>query len=147
MTTPGERFQQVVGGADDGINLAEAALLIAAEEYRELDVADYLAQLDDFAATLKRRLRADISQADSIIALNRYLFDELGFAGDAANYYDARNSFLNEVLDRKRGIPITLAIVYIEMGRRIGLPVQGVAFPAHFLVKCPLRDGTVILDP
>jgi len=147
LTPHAERFAQVVGGADEGINLAEAALLIAAEEYRNLDIDSYLGKLDDTAATLKRRLRPDISQADSIIALNRYLFDELGYAGDAANYYDARNSFLNEVLDRKRGIPITLALVYIEIGRRIGLPVHGVAFPAHFLVKCPLRDGTVVLDP
>ncbi|MEO8442110.1 MAG: tetratricopeptide repeat protein [Betaproteobacteria bacterium] len=147
MTPNAERFGRIVCGADDAINLAEAALLIAAEEYRDLDVAAYLARLDEMAATLKRRLRPDISQADSIIALNRYLFDELGFGGDAANYYDARNSFLNEVLDRKRGIPITLALVYIEIGRRIGLPVQGVTFPAHFLVKCPLRDGTVVLDP
>jgi regulator of sirC expression with transglutaminase-like and TPR domain len=147
MTLQAERFAKIVSGSDEAINLAEAALLIAAEEYRELDIAAYLARLDEMAATLKRRLRADISQADSIIALNRYLFDELGFAGDAANYYDARNSFLNEVLERKRGIPITLALVYIEIGRRIGLPVNGVAFPAHFLVKCPLRDGTVVLDP
>ena len=147
VTTNAERFARVVSGADESINLAEAALLIAAEEYRELDVAGYLAQLDGMAAALKRRLRADISQADTLIALNRYLFEELGFAGDAANYYDARNSFLNEVLERKRGIPITLAIVYIEIGRRIGLPVQGVSFPAHFLVKCRLRDGTVVLDP
>ena len=99
------------------------------------------------AEALKRRLRPDISPADTIIALNRFLFDEHGFTGDAANYYDARNSFLNEVLDRKRGIPITLALVYIEIGRRIGLPVQGVSFPAHFLVKCALREGTVVLDP
>ena len=64
------------------------------------------------------------------------MFDEHGFSGNAADYYDPRNSFLNEVLDRKRGIPLTLALVYIEIGRRIGLPVQGVSFPAHFLVKC-----------
>ena len=99
------------------------------------------------AAALKRRLRPDISHADTIIALNRFLFDEQGFAGEAANYYDVRNSFLNEVLDRKRGIPITLGVVYLEIGRRIGLPVQGVSFPAHFLVKCALREGTVVLDP
>ena len=147
MTPHAERFGRIVSGADNEINLAEAALLIAAEEYRALDVAAYLYKLDEMAATLKRRLRPDISQADTIIAMNRYLFEELGFAGDAANYYDARNSFLNEVIDRKRGIPITLAMLYIEIARRIGLPVQGVAFPAHFLVKCPLRDGTVVLDP
>jgi regulator of sirC expression with transglutaminase-like and TPR domain len=147
MTPHAERFGRIVSGADNEINLAEAALLIAAEEYRALDIAAYLHKLDEMAATLKRRLRPDISQADTIIAMNRYLFEELGFAGDAANYYDARNSFLNEVIDRKRGIPITLAMIYIEIARRIGLPVQGVAFPAHFLVKCPLRDGTVVLDP
>ena len=145
--TPAERFARIVTGDDKAINLAEAALLIAAEEYRDLDVGAYLAMLDDMAATLKRRLRADISPADTLIALNRFLFEEHGFCGDAANYYDARNSFLNEVLERKRGIPITLAVVYIEIGRRIGLPVQGVAFPAHFLVKCPMRQGTVVLDP
>ncbi|HEV7820712.1 MAG TPA: tetratricopeptide repeat protein [Burkholderiales bacterium] len=147
MTSHAERFGRIVSGADNEINLAEAALLIAAEEYRALEIPRYLTKLDEMAATLKRRLRADISQADTIIAMNRYLFEELGFAGDAANYYDARNSFLNEVIDRKRGIPITLAMIYIEIARRIGLPVQGVAFPAHFLVKCPLRDGTVVLDP
>ena len=147
MTPQAERFRRIVAGEDAAINLAEAALLIAAEEYRDLDVAAYLARLDDMAAALRRRLRPDISQADTVIALNRFLFDEHGFTGDAANYYDVRNSFFNEVLDRKRGIPITLAMVYLEIGRRIGLPVQGVSFPAHFLVKCPLREGTVVLDP
>jgi regulator of sirC expression with transglutaminase-like and TPR domain len=141
------RFQQIVAGADEAINLAEAALVIASEEYRDLDIAAYLERLEQMAATLKRRLRPDISQADTIIALNRFLFDELEFSGNAADYYDPRNSFLNEVLDRKRGIPITLALVYIEIGRRIGLPMQGVSFPAHFLVKCQLREGTVVLDP
>ncbi len=147
MSARARRFQQIVAGADETINLAEAALAIASEEYRDLDIGAYLTRLDEMAATLKRRLRADISQADTIIALNRFLFEELGFSGNAADYYDPRNSFLNEVLDRKRGIPITLAVVYIEIGRRIGLPVQGVSFPAHFLVKCQLREGTVVLDP
>jgi len=147
MTPQTERFMKIVSGADESINLAEAALVIASEEYGELDIPAYLARLDEMAAILKRRLRPDISQADTIIALNRFLFDEQGFSGNAAEYYDPRNSFLNEVMDRKRGIPITLALVYIEISRRIGLPMQGVAFPAHFLVKCPLREGTVVLDP
>jgi regulator of sirC expression with transglutaminase-like and TPR domain len=89
----------------------------------------------------------DISPADTIIRLNRFMFDEQGFASNVDNYYDPRNSFLNEVLDRKLGIPITLGLVYIEMGRRVGLPLQGVSFPAHFLVKCRMREGTVVLDP
>lgn len=147
MSRAAARLAQIVAGEDEAINLAEAALVIASEEYRDLDVAAYLARLDQMAATLKRRLRPDISQADTVISLNRYLFDELGFSANAADYYDPRNSFLNEVLDRKRGIPLTLAVVYIEIGRRIGLPVHGVSFPAHFLVKCQLRDGTVVLDP
>jgi regulator of sirC expression with transglutaminase-like and TPR domain len=147
MTPQAERFMQIVAGPDEEINLAEAALLIASEEYSNLDIPAYLALLDEMAGTLKHRLRPDISPADTIVALNRYLFDELGFTGNAADYYDPRNSFLNEVLDRKRGIPITLAIVYIEIGRRVGLPLQGISFPAHFLVKCKLRRGTVVLDP
>jgi regulator of sirC expression with transglutaminase-like and TPR domain len=81
------------------------------------------------------------------MALNRYLFEELGFRGNARDYYDPRNSFLNEVLDRKLGIPITLAIVYVEVGRRIGLALHGVSFPGHFLAKCPARDGVIVLDP
>ncbi len=147
MTPHAERFRQVVSGPDEAINLAEAALLIATEEYRDLDIAAYLARLDQLAATLKRRLRPDIGPADTIIALNRFLFEEHAFSGDAVDYYDPRHSFLNEVLERKRGIPITLAVVYIEIGRRVGLPVQGISFPAHFLVKCQLREGTVVLDP
>jgi regulator of sirC expression with transglutaminase-like and TPR domain len=142
-----KRFEQVVLMPDEQINVAEAALLIAAEEYPGLDVDAYLAQLDELASTLKRRLRPDISSADTVLALNRYLFDELGFAPNTDDYYDARNSFLNEVIDRKRGIPITLAIVYMEIGRRVGLPLHGISFPGHFLVKCQLHDGTLVLDP
>ncbi len=99
------------------------------------------------AATLKRRLRGDISPTETLIALNHYLFDELGFGANASDYYDPRNSFLNEVIDRRRGIPITLALIHIEIGRRIGLALHGVAFPGHFLVKCTLREGAVVLDP
>ncbi len=147
MTPQAERFGKIVAGADEDINLAEAALLVAAGEYPDLDVEDYIARLDSLAQQLKQRLRADISAADKIILLNRYLFEELGFRGNSSNYYDPCNSFLNDVLDRKLGIPLTLAIVYIEIGRRIGLPMQGVSFPGHFLVKCTLRDGAVVLDP
>jgi len=147
MMSQTERFRKIVAGHDENINLAEAALLIATGEYPQLDVGYYLAQFEVLAATLKKRLRADISAADKILMLNRYLFDELGFHGNTKNYYDPRNSFLSDVLDRKLGIPLTLAIVYIEIGRRIGLPVHGVSFPGHFLVKCSLREGAVILDP
>ena len=145
--SPTERWQRIAAAPDDEIDLAEAALVIAAGEYRDLDIDAYLRRLDEMAVMLRRRLRPDISNSESIIALNRYLFGELGFAGNTEEYYDPRNSFLNEVLDRKLGIPITLSVVYIEVGRRIGLPLHGVAFPAHFLVKCALREGVMLLDP
>lgn len=142
-----ERWKEIAAGPEADIDLVEAALLIAAHEYRDLDLLAYQARMDRIAATLRGRLRRDIGPTESIIALNRYLFDELGFHGNAHDYYDPRNSFLNEVLDRKLGIPITLAVIYIEVGRRIGLALHGVSFPGHFLVKCPARDGVIVLDP
>ena len=145
--TPAERWKEIVAGPEEEIDLAEAALIVAAPEYPGLDIPAYLARFAEMAATLKRRLRRDISPTETLIALNRYLFDELGFSGNAGHYYDPRNSFLNEVLDRRLGIPITLALIHVEIGRRIGLAVHGVAFPGHFLVKCILRDGAVVLDP
>lgn len=142
-----KRWQEIVAGPEEDIDLAEAALVIAAHEYPGIDVNAYLARIDELAETLKRRLRGDISPADTIVALNRYLFEELGFSGNVANYYDPRNSYLNEVLDRRLGIPITLSLLCIEVGRRIGLALHGVSFPGHFLVKCVVRDGVVVLDP
>jgi len=145
--TPTERWRRIAAAPDDQIDLAEAALVIAAGEYGDLDVDAYLGTIDELAARLRRRLRQDIPPTETIIALNRYLFEELGFAGNTAEYYDPRNSFLNDVIDRKLGIPITLAVVYIEIGRRVGLALDGVSFPGHFLVKCTVRDGTIVLDP
>jgi len=145
MTTL-DRWNEIIAAPEEEINLAEAALLIAAQEYPGLDVPAYLARIDEIAATLKRRMRADISPTDALMALNRYLFEELGFAGNVADYYDPRNSYLNEVLDRRLGIPITLSLVHVEIGRRIGLAMHGVAFPGHFLVKCSLRNGAVVMD-
>jgi regulator of sirC expression with transglutaminase-like and TPR domain len=142
-----ERWNAIVGSAEDEIDLAEAALLIAADEYRELDIPAYLTRIEEMGAELRRRLRLDISPTETILALNHYLFDELGFAGNADDYYDPRNSFLNDVLDRRVGIPITLAVLYIEIGRRVGLLLHGVSFPGHFLVKCVVRDGAIVLDP
>ena len=141
------RWQEIASSPDEGIDLAEAALTIAAEAYRDLDIPHYLARIDGLGATLRQRLRRDISATETIIALNHYLFDELGFSGNAADYYDPRNSYLNDVLERRLGIPITLSILYIEIGQRVGLALRGVSFPGHFLVKCTLRDGAVVLDP
>ncbi len=142
-----DRWERLASASADEVSLAEGALLIAAEEYEDLDVDGYLQRIDAMGAALRQRLRGDISTSDALVALNRYVFEELGFSGNADDYYDPRNSYLNDVIERKLGIPITLSVVYIEIGRRIGLPLQGVSFPSHFLVTCALRDGTVVLDP
>ncbi|HEY0338133.1 MAG TPA: tetratricopeptide repeat protein [Burkholderiales bacterium] len=141
-----DRWQRIAASSADA-SLAEGALLIAAEEYQDLDIDGYLQRIDSMGATLRRRLRSDISTTEALLALNRYVFEELGFSGNADDYYDPRNSYLNDVIDRKLGIPITLAVLYIEIGRRIGLPLHGVSFPNHFLVKCVLREGAIVLDP
>lgn len=142
-----QEWRRIAAMRDEDVSLAEGALWIAASEYPDLVIGDYLARIDAMAATLRGRLRPDIATADKLLALNHYLFDELGFSGNNDDFYDPRNSFLNEVLERKLGIPITLGVIYIEIGRRIGLGLHGVSFPGHFLVKCALRDGVVVLDP
>ncbi|HSD44601.1 MAG TPA: tetratricopeptide repeat protein [Burkholderiales bacterium] len=140
-----ERFAELVTREQFG--LAEACLLIAQDEYPGIDVAGCIAQLDAIAATIRGRLAADASTEQRVAAINRHLFGELGFAGNVEAYYDPRNSYLNEVLERRIGIPITLCIVYLEVARRLGLPAQGVAFPGHFLVKVRLKGGALVLDP
>lgn len=147
MTGAVGRWDRIAAARPEDVSLAEGALLIATEEYEDLDIDGYLNRIADMGAALRGRLRPDISTTDALIALNRYVFEELGFSGNADDFYDPRNSFLNDVIDRKLGIPITLAVLYIEIGRRVGLPLHGVSFPSHFLVKCTLRDGAIILDP
>lgn len=142
-----QEWRRIARMRDEDVSLAEGALWIAASEYPGLVIDDYLARLHDMAAKLRSRLRADVATAEKLLALNHYLFDELGFSGNNEDFYDPRNSFLNEVIERRVGIPITLGVIYIEIGRRIGLGLHGVSFPGHFLVKCALRDGMVVLDP
>jgi regulator of sirC expression with transglutaminase-like and TPR domain len=140
-----ERFEALIAAPD--IPLAEAALAIATEEYPRLDVARYLGALDALAATVAGRLGPQRTSADVLRALRAVLFDEEAFRGNRDHYYDPRNSFLNEVLDRRLGIPITLSVVHIEVAARVGLPVQGVAFPGHFLVRCASGGQEVFIDP
>ena len=142
-----QEWRRIAGMRDEDVSLAEGALWIAASEYPGLAIDDYLARLHEMAAKLRGRLRADIATAEKLMALNHFLFDELGFSGNSDDFYDPRNSFLNEVIERRVGIPISLGVIYIEIGRRIGLGLHGVSFPGHFLVKCALRDGVVVLDP
>lgn len=141
------RLTALLERPEDSICLAEAALLVAEGQYPGLDIEDYLARIDGFARELRERLGDEAGHTARLGALNQYLFQELGFAPDKDNYYDPRNSFLNEVLERRRGIPLSLSIVYIAVGRRLGLDLRGVSFPGHFLVKCPVDGGMVVLDP
>jgi regulator of sirC expression with transglutaminase-like and TPR domain len=140
-------FNDIAALDDNDIDLAEAALLIAKDEYPALDVARYLNQIDRFATDIENRIE-DGTDAQKIIAtLNDYLFKEQGFRGNMENYYDPRNSLLNDVIDRRCGIPISLSIIYLETGRRLGLDLEGVSFPGHFLVRFNVSSGTIILDP
>jgi len=140
-----------------GTALAQAALVIARIEYPRLDAAAYLERLDGMGDTAQRWIgrhadeTGDGSPLSCITGLNRYLFENQRFTGNRDRYEDPRNSCLNEVLDRRTGIPITLSLVYIEVGRRAGLQVEGVNFPGHFLVRLPAdmteTRGCVIIDP
>jgi len=140
-----DRFAELV--TRDQFNLAEVCLMVAEDEYPEVDAAGCLDQLEAMAATVRARLAGDAFPEQRVAVLNHYLFDELQFSGNLGAYYDPRNSYLNEVLERRTGIPITLSIVYLEVGRRVGLRLQGVSFPGHFLVKLRLARGQLVLDP
>jgi regulator of sirC expression with transglutaminase-like and TPR domain len=132
-------------------DLAVAALMIARLEYPALDATPYLDQLDAIGLEARRRVSdaaawsegapsdVDPDRYAQVMALNAYLFGEMHFVGNQVQYEDPRNSFLNEVLERRTGIPITLALIYMEVARRAGLPVEGVNFPGHFLLRCPAR--------
>lgn len=139
------RFQEVVKRPDESVDLAEAALLIAGQEYPELDVDAYLARLDEMGARLGQRVRDNSQPIASV--LGQFLFAEQGFKGNEENYYDPRNSFLNDVLDRRTGIPITLSTVCIEVARRAGLSVAGVGLPGHFIIQVDGSEGHTLIDP
>ena len=140
-----------------GTSLAQAALVIARIEYPRLDPESYLARLDGMGDAARRRIERQVNETGDnsphscIKGFNAYLFDDQQFVGNRDRYEDPRNSCLNEVLDRQTGIPITLSLVYIEVGRRAGLQVEGVNFPGHFLVRLPAdmtkTRGSVIIDP
>ncbi len=133
--------------AQEPVDLARAALAVAREEYPDLDEGHYLRLLDELAAGVQAGMPSGASPERRVGRLNSFLFHELGFSGNRADYYDPRNSFLNEVLDRRTGIPLTLCIVYMEVGRRCGLRVEGVGFPGHFLCKVALEGGELVVDP
>lgn len=141
-----DRLQAIAQTPGTELPLAEAALLIAAEEYPHLDVPRYLVALDHLAVEASSRVPSGPDPASAAAALCEFLFQEAGFRGDTVHYGDPKNSFLNEVIDRRLGIPITLAVVHLEVGWRLRLPMFGVGMPAHFLVGCETTGEPIFVD-
>jgi regulator of sirC expression with transglutaminase-like and TPR domain len=145
-----QAFAALVGPGveDERVDLMRAALTIAQTEYPDLDLDAYRGRVESLAQRVKQQVPSLGDPSDSIAALNQVLFDEEGFRGNAEDYYDPRNSFLNDVLDRKLGIPITLAVIYMEVARRVGLPLVGVGMPGHFLLKhYDIEGREILVDP
>jgi hypothetical protein len=134
---PTSRFAELVAGPEAALPLDELGLLIAAHAHEGLDVAAQVARFDDLAGEVRE---------PTLDGLRRLLFRDLGFTGNDVDYYDPRNSYLDDVLDRRTGIPISLAVVMLEVGRRIGVPLSGVSMPGHFLVRDKV-DPEVFVDP
>jgi regulator of sirC expression with transglutaminase-like and TPR domain len=141
------QFAAMTAEAEDKLDLAATALMIAAEEYPQLSPVSYLEELDELAGRVRQRLGDETAPLLVLQEMNQVLFREERFRGNAEAYYDPRNSFLNDVLDRRVGIPISLSLVYLEVGWRLGLPLRGIGFPGHFLIRYEGEVIRVLLDP
>ncbi|MEM7483475.1 MAG: transglutaminase-like domain-containing protein [Acidobacteriota bacterium] len=140
------RFREVIEGLGETIELDRAALLLAGLEYPDLDVDPWLQRLDEMGAEVARRISGVSGDYERLEALTRFLYRDVGLRGNTDDYYDPRNSFLNDVLERKLGIPISLAVILIEVGRRAEIPLLGVALPGHFVVR-HVRHTELLLNP
>jgi regulator of sirC expression with transglutaminase-like and TPR domain len=132
---------------DDTLPLLGTALLIARDEYPQLDADLYDTLVQSHAEHLRHEVDSITPWPLKMAAINRHLFDELGYSGNHDEYYDPRNSYVNEVFERRLGNPISLALVQIEVAHRLGVPLDGVSFPGHFLVRLPVDDGLLVMDP
>ena len=141
-----QNFEQEVDRVDDQINLARASLFYARAEYSNLDVDKYISILDSMAEEINRRLPEEHYPLKIIKAINNYLFTELGYRGNNQSYYDPCNSFLNDVIDRRTGIPITLSVIYLEIAKRIDFSMVGVGMPGHFLVRPNFEESGIFVD-
>ncbi|MGH8805794.1 MAG: SirB1 family protein, partial [Polaromonas sp.] len=146
VPSPLQYFSSLVQ-SDEHFPLLEAAISLAQDEYPDLDVEQVLGDVDQLLARLKRRLPADAPALQRLRALNQFFFHDLNFGGNVNDYYDPDNSYLNAVLRTRRGIPITLAVLWLELAVGLGLNARGVAFPGHFMVKVNLPKGQVVIDP
>ena len=141
-----QSFYREINQPDKQINLAKAALYFAQVEYPDLDPDEYLNALDTMAEEVREGLPETHYPLKVIKSVNQYLFDDLGFRGNTSDYYDPRNSFLNEVIDRRTGIPITLSAVYLEIARRISFPMVGIGMPGHFLIRPDFEEAGIFVD-
>jgi regulator of sirC expression with transglutaminase-like and TPR domain len=140
-------FAALIERPQGEFRLAEAALYLAQEEYPEMSVQAYLDRIDDMAKAVKTELGLELDPVRIVREINTHLFETLGFQGNREQYYDPRNSFLNDVIDRGLGIPITLSVIYIEVGRLVGLPIAGVGMPGHFIVQYTAQPEPFWIDP
>jgi len=141
-----QHFYQEVQQPDEQINLERAALYIAQEEYLDLDVDEYLNALDMMADDVREQLPIESYPLKILKTINHYLYGNLGFAGNTENYYDPRNSFFNDVIDRRTGIPITLSLVYLAIAQRLDFPMVGIGMPGHFLIRPIQEDMDIFVD-
>jgi regulator of sirC expression with transglutaminase-like and TPR domain len=132
---------------EEAFPLDRAALVLASEEYPDLDIQSYLRKLDSLAASAEVLVGVDRTPINIIESMNEVLFVQEGLRGNSEDYYDPRNSYLNEVFDRRLGIPITLSVIYMEVAKRISFPIKGIGFPGHFLVKHAVKDRDIVIDP
>jgi regulator of sirC expression with transglutaminase-like and TPR domain len=146
MIEPLDYFATLVQ-QDASFPLFEAALTIEQDEDPQLDLVASHAELDILAAKLQKRLPADASHIQKLRVLNHFFYRELAFAGNVNNYYDPDNSYLHRVIANRRGIPISLAVIYMELANNIGLDIKGISFPGHFLMKLSVQSGEIIIDP
>ncbi len=142
-----QSFFEIAACDEDAFPLDRAALIMALEEYPDLDIQGYLRRLDTLAARADVLIGEDRAAVNVIEGINEILFVQEGLSGNSEDYYDPRNSYLNEVLERRLGIPISLSVIYIEIARRIDFSIQGVGFPGHFLVKHVDKGRDIIIDP
>lgn len=140
-------FYQEIHQPDEQINLERAALYLAQEEYPDLEIDAYLNALDTMAAEVTERLPAESYPLKTIQAINQFLYDDLGFYGNSDDYYDPRNSFLNQVIDRRTGIPITLSLVYLAIAKRLDFPMVGIGMPGHFIIRPVANEMEIFVDP
>jgi regulator of sirC expression with transglutaminase-like and TPR domain len=132
---------------DASLPVLETAIAVAQHDYPRLDTQATLAEVDALAARLRQRIARDAAPMQRLRVLNRFFFQELGFSGNVNDYYDPRNSYVHCVLETRRGIPITLALLYVELANQVGLNACGIAFPGHFLAKVHMPQGEIVIDP